>query len=93
MAASKLQYTQKQKAAKAAFKLQGILLSQSTNCTKLGIKLFDSLVRPVLTYGCQVWGANVTIGISKGTTITDDKQVTEKLCNTYYKSLVGLKVS
>ena len=46
----------KMKAAKAMFKLQGIL-SQNLTCTTLALKLFDTLVRPVLTfearYGAQ----------------------------------------
>ena len=49
----------KAKAAKAMFKLQGILQNQNINCPQLKLKLFDSLIRPILTYGCQAWGPDL----------------------------------
>lgn len=42
----------KEKASKAYFKIRDNLNSSSTKC---GIKLFTSLIQPILSYSCEVW--------------------------------------
>ena len=44
------------KARKAIFKLKHDLPVTLTQDVSLSIKLFDSMVLPVLTYGCEIWG-------------------------------------
>ena len=41
--------TLKASASKALFKLQGIIRNQQLKCPMLNLKLFDCLVRPILT--------------------------------------------
>ncbi len=44
---------------KAMFKIRNIIY-QSDIKTKSTLHLFDTLVRPIATYGCEVWGAYTT---------------------------------
>ena len=83
----------KAKAAKAMFKLQGILHNQHINCPKLHLKLFDTLIRPILTYGCQVWGLDLLHHTKNGLPNFDrtDREPPEKLCNVFYKCVLGIK--
>ena len=48
--------------------------------TKLFIKLFDSLVKPVLLYGCEIWGSIVA----------NPNNVINKFVNKFYKTLLGV---
>ena len=45
----------KAKAIKASFKLQTTLNSFTNQNYEIHLKLFDSLIRPIATYGCEVW--------------------------------------
>ena len=40
---------------RALFKINSILKSQRINDHIIKLKLFDSMVKPILLYGCQVW--------------------------------------
>ena len=82
----------KAKAAKATYKLQSILYNYGNTCTKLSLKLFDSLIKPILTYACPVWGpATIKCNSSTVNFSRCDKDPIEKLCNSFYKHLLGLK--
>ncbi len=48
-----------QRAMKAMFKIRNIIY-QSDIKTKSMLHLFDTLVRPIAPYGCEVWGAYTT---------------------------------
>ena len=58
-ASGTFKYAQKElgyKALKAIFKLKKDI--NNTNISpKLGCKLFDQLIKPIMTYGCEIWGA------------------------------------
>jgi len=84
--------TLKAKAAKAMFKIQSILHGLSKTCVKLSLRLFDCLVRPILTYGCQVWGTAFVKYVTDDAHATRgaDGEPTEKLCSAFYKYTLGL---
>ena len=42
---------------KASFALQGLVKKQDLYAPELQLRLFDTLVQPVMSYGCQIWGA------------------------------------
>jgi hypothetical protein len=44
------------KAMKALMSIKKICNFQEGNCIKVAIKLFDSIIAPILLYGCEVWG-------------------------------------
>ena len=46
------------RAMKAIFKIKNIV-HHAEITTKSALHLFDSLVRPIMTYGCEVWGAYI----------------------------------
>lgn len=43
------------KAMKALFKISSTLKSKDILSAELDLKLFDSMVKPICLYGCQVW--------------------------------------
>ena len=47
---------------------------------KLFLKLFDSLIKPVLLYGCEVWGSN----------ISKTNNLVAKLTNKFYRTLLAV---
>ena len=46
----------------------------------LQIELFDTIVAPVLLYGCEVWGS-------------ENNDIFESFCLQFYKMILGLKTS
>ena len=47
------------KGMRAFFKINSILRSQKVSRPQLSLKLFDTMVKPILTYGCQVWAQDL----------------------------------
>ena len=45
----------KKKAQKAWFSIRSTLISNKITDTKLSLKLFEALVRPILLYGAEIW--------------------------------------
>ena len=69
------------KALKALFSIYSSLdVRSDERNASLFIKLFDSLVKPVLLYGCEIWGS-----IAKS-----PKNVINKFVNKFYKTLLGV---
>ena len=48
--------------------------------TKLYLKLFDSLIKPILLYGCEVWGPH----------ISQPNNIISKFVNKFYRTLLGV---
>ena len=69
------------KALRALFSLYSALnvRSDETN-TKLYLKLFDSLIKPILLYGCEVWGPQ----------ISKSNNNISKFVNKFYRILLGV---
>jgi exonuclease III len=51
----------KDRARKAVFKIRHLLSSTSNITASMLLKIFDATVKPILTYGSAVWGANSKI--------------------------------
>ena len=73
------------KALKAMFSLKKKLSNFSQFPTKLSSKLFDSLIRPIVTYGSEVWLADYIINLNN-----IDLLPTEKLQHKFCKSVLGI---
>ena len=68
------------KALKSLFSLYSSLdVRSDTKNTRLFLKLFDSLVKPVLLYGCEIWGSFAS----------NPKAKSEKFVNKFYRTLLG----
>ena len=69
------------KSLRALFSLYSVLNTRSdaTN-TKLYLKLFDSLIKPILLYGCEVWGTHISQPNNK----------ILKFINKFYRILLGV---
>ena len=52
----------KQRCLKAIFKLRSLLQDSSVN-PKLSMKLFDQMVKPIVLYGCEIWGVPTNLKI------------------------------
>lgn len=46
---------------KASFALRGLVLKHDLYAPELQLRLFDTLVKPVMSYGCQIWGADYSM--------------------------------
>jgi len=85
----------KTKAQKANGRLKKLLGDTSIK-KSIGLKLFDQLVRPILTYGCEVWGPidiNSTMCREDNEQILEaafDKLPQERLNNSFAKFLIGV---
>ena len=74
-----------QKSLKAIFSLKSKILDYDSISNQLKFKLFDSLIRPILTYGAEIW---VTDNIIKENTL--DSLPFEKIQNRCCKYLLGV---
>ena len=84
----------KDKALKAIFKILKSFNGRP-NSVKVGIKLFESLVKPILLYGSESWGAGLykfeqLLKIEKGKTKLYFDNPLEKLQMKWYKGLLGV---
>ncbi len=78
------------KAMRAYFKVISSLKSQSILTFKLQSKLFDSIVKPIMLYGSQVWGQQLINNILKQDLGQLDKLPFEELHNKLCKYSLGV---
>ena len=69
------------KSLRALFSLYSALSihTDQTN-SKLYLKLFDALIKPILLYGCEVWGTH----------ISQPNNTISKFVNKFYRILLGV---
>jgi hypothetical protein len=82
------------KATKAMFKLRNSLFKTDIN-PSLAMKLFDSLIRPITTYGAEIWGAFINdipnmLDLDKNNYNITDNKCYEKLDLRFSKSILGV---
>lgn len=78
----------KDKACKAFFKIRENLYNSSVKC---GFKLFNSLLRPILCYGCEIWAPYLLKGLKNGNFIDIcDKVSGENLHIKFCKLILGV---
>ena len=68
------------KSLKAIFALKSKILDYKAITPKLQMKLFDSLIKPILTYGSEIWISDFKLNDK-----TDDKLPFEKIHNRFCK--------
>ena len=78
----------KEKGGKAMFLLTSSLYTGVTFQPDLPLKIFDNTVRPILTYGCEVWCGEYVKSLAKITSI--DKAHFESVNNRFCKRIMGL---
>ena len=74
------QFTLKNKAMKALFSIKKSILSEKMLSPKLCLKIFDSLIVPILSYASEIWA----------TEITSTDNCLEGLCMSYYRFILGV---
>ena len=80
----------KTKASKAQFSLFSALSSSDVLDVNIYTKLFDSLIKPIATYGCEVWLPNQIKKITLSNISKIDTLPFEKLHNTFCKRTLGI---
>ena len=78
----------KEKASKATFLLNSSLYTGITFQPDLPLKVFDNTIRPILTYGCEIWCIEYIKSLSKLHKI--DKAPFEMVNNHFCKRIMGL---
>jgi hypothetical protein len=78
----------KDKASKAFFKIRENLYGSSVKCS---FKLFTTLLRPILSYGCEIWAPYLLKGLKNGNFINIcDKISSETLHIKFCKLILGV---
>ena len=70
----------RKKAMKALFSIRKSILEEKMVTPALCIKLFDTLIVPILSYGSEIWASEIS---------SDDNSL-EKLCTSYYRFVLGV---
>ena len=74
------QVTLKNKAMKALFSIKKSILCEKMLGPKLCLKLFDTLIVPILSYASEIWA----------TEITSNDSCLEGLCMSYFRFILGV---
>ena len=81
------------RAMKAIYKVKNVIYQSGINVNS-AIHLFDSLVTPILTYGCEIWGAYIInpkmFDIDTDHSDMYDKQCFDKIDLRYCKNILGV---
>ncbi len=72
--------TPAQNTAKALFTLRNCVNSNRTLDPVSHVKLFNSFIRPIVTYGCQIWVQELIKGDSFASASDKSEQVFAKFC-------------
>ena len=85
----------KSKAIKASFKMFSLLSTSNNINITLLLKLFDVLIKPIATYGCEVWAATFLTNIFRDKNSNDyfkqlDKISFEMVHNRFCKRILGV---
>ena len=80
----------KTKASKALFSLYAALSNSDYLDINVHLKLFDTLIKPILTYGCEIWLPNQYEKIIKSNIQKIDTIPFEKVHNTFCKRTLGV---
>ncbi len=78
----------KKKGYKALYHMTGSLYTGLTFSPEVPIKIFDSTVRPILTYGCEAWASEYFKMLLKPTQV--DKAPFEQINNKFCKYILGV---
>jgi hypothetical protein len=84
----------KDRGLRALYQLKTTILNNNIN-PDLALKLFDQLIRPIVTYGCEIWGAflnklNKRTEEGSGCTQCYDKDIFETLHLKFMKFVLGV---
>ena len=74
------------KGLKAFFKLKSQFLNFENIPIKISLKLFDTLIRPIITYGCEIWFSDYKFDLKNINNLN-----TEKLHHKMLKTILGVK--
>ena len=85
----------KNKAIKASFKMFSLLSTSNNVNISLLTKLFDAMIKPIATYGCEIWAVNFLMNIVKNTKSNNyfkqlDKISYEMVHNKFCKRILGV---
>ena len=78
----------KTKAMKACFKLKKIVESNSLS-PKVAISLFNSLIKPIILYGSEIWGTTLCAQTLNKTFAKCDDMIGEKVLLSFEKYILG----
>ena len=79
------------KSAKATYMMNKTLWSANFIPIDIYLKSFDTLIKPILTYGCEVWGLDLTHNSNAyKENFVDDRSKPEKLHTSFLKRLLGV---
>ena len=78
------------KGTKASFKLSSALSSLNHINVKTHTKLFDALIRPIITYGCEVWLPDQFYKEAWQISIKLDTITCEKVHNSFCKRILNI---
>ena len=74
-----------EKARKAYFSLKSKIPYSNFISVEKWIKLFDSLIIPIMTYGLEIWISEIKIDFN-----VIDKLLLEKIKNMIFKNILGV---
>ena len=78
------------KGQKAWYMLRSSVSVDTLNNPRLYMKLFDTLITPIITYGAEVWSQQYCTLIEKSNVHSYDRICYEKLHNKVCKQIIGL---
>ena len=78
------------KGQKAWYSLRSAIGLETLNNSSIMLKLFDSMIRPIITYGCEIWQQQFYKSLSCQNINNCDNIPFEKLHNRICKQIIGV---